>query len=91
MYSLALRRDGSLWATGENTDGQLGLQGSSNRNAWKKCLDEVVSMAAGVRHSVAIRRDGSLWGVGENKYGQLGTGDKKDRGTRHEWTKLPVR
>ncbi len=35
-YSLALKEDGSLWATGGNTSGQLGMGDIYDRKTWTK-------------------------------------------------------
>lgn len=76
-HSLALRRDGSLWAWGENQSGQLGAQGISKTNRpipvgtnthWRQ-------VAAGDGYSLALRNDHTLWAWGDNLRGQLGLGD----------------
>ncbi len=75
-YSLALRRDGTLWAWGYNTSGQLGTGTTTNQAAptqvgtattWRR-------LAAGDYHAAALRQDGTLWTWGNNYYGQLATG-----------------
>lgn len=75
-HSLAVKTDGTLWAWGSNSFGQLGL-GMTDDTAlptqvgkdtnWKK-------VSAGKLHSFAWKADGSLWGWGNNLYGQLGNG-----------------
>ena len=76
-HMLALRADGSLWAWGQNFQGQLGDGNAPTSqsapvpvgapNTWLR-------IAAGDRHSVAIRGDGTLWAWGTNSSGQLGDG-----------------
>jgi alpha-tubulin suppressor-like RCC1 family protein len=75
-HSLGIKADGSLWAWGNNTEGQLGdgtlvnrllpVQIGTARN-W-------VRVAAGPWHTFAVRADGTLWGWGRNAEGQLGNG-----------------
>lgn len=95
LYSLGIRSDGSLWAWGDNTSGQLGLGNQFSRNspasvaagsAWSR-------VSAGQVHSLGIRTDGGLWSWGKNDFGQLGLGeplqDKPDPtrvGTWLDWS-----
>ena len=70
----ALQTDGTLWAWGFNTNGELGngnnisystpIQIGFDKN-WKS-----------VSTSSAIKTDGTLWMWGPNQLGQLGTGDR---------------
>lgn len=78
-YSLAIKDDGSLWAWGENGDGQLG-DGSTTDNIFPKQIipSGVTAVAVGMNHSLAIKTDGSLWAWGNNEYGQLGNGTTTD-------------
>lgn len=80
-HSLFLRRDGTVWATGRNYYGQLGIgvMGLADRNvavqvmkADSTPLTDVVAIAAGGEHSLFLRRDGTVWAVGYNLWGQLG-------------------
>ncbi len=75
-YNLAVKSDGTLWAWGSNSMGQLGdgtildkspplLIGSDK--TW-------LAISPGREHSFAFKADGSLWGWGSNTEGQQGNG-----------------
>ncbi|MBK1644591.1 hypothetical protein CKO25_08000 [Thiocapsa imhoffii] len=78
-HSLALTRQGALWAWGSNQHGELGDGSVTHRPGPVSILDRVVAMAAGTNHSLAIRDDGSLWSWGNNEEGQLGDGTQSGR------------
>lgn len=67
--------DGSLRATGYNSDGQLGTGNTTSRSTFTQVLGSVNLTAAGDQYTLAQKTDGSLWATGENNYGQLGTGE----------------
>jgi alpha-tubulin suppressor-like RCC1 family protein len=72
-HSLFLKGDGSLWAMGENQQGELGDGTGLQRNAPREILSSnVTAIAAGDGHSLFLKNDGSLWGMGADGNGQLG-------------------
>ena len=75
-HSLFVKTDGSLWACGSNSYGQLGAgTGTTTKQPTpKKIMDDVISVSAKYEHSFIIKSDASLWVCGENDYGQLGDG-----------------
>ena len=87
--SLALRGDGTLWAWGANSLGQLGTGDQNARTAPARvgAASNWTAVACGPDdHCVALRSDGSLWSWGNNDHGQLGLGtadaDSHDTPTR---------
>jgi alpha-tubulin suppressor-like RCC1 family protein len=73
-HVLAVRSDGTLWAWGANTGGQLG----DGTKVSKDLPNQIgvrtnwIKAFAGGSHSLALRSDGTLWAWGLNTYGQLG-------------------
>lgn len=67
-------RNGTLWASGHNDEGQLGDGTTTNRTNPVQIgsAGDWVNVAAGESHSLAIKADGTLWAWGWNVYGQIG-------------------
>lgn len=80
-HTLAIKTDGTLWAWGRNTYGQLG----DGTNADKNIPTQIGSdnnwssiSAGGIDYldfSLAIKTDGTLWAWGRNNEAQLGNGN----------------
>lgn len=82
-FVVSIKSDGSLWAWGNNTDGQLG-DGTTTGHAAPAPVtvptaDPWTEVACGRAHAVALRADGSLWSWGANDDGQLGLGNNVAR------------
>ena len=82
-HTAAVKTDGTLWAWGVNTFGQIGDNTSGNVRTtpvttfaggtnWKQ-------VSSGDSYIAAIKTDGTLWTWGRNAYGQLGNGVTTDR------------
>ncbi len=82
-YSLALKRDGTVWAWGYNVFRQLGDGTQVDRATPVRVpgLSEIVAVSAGNSHSLALQKDGTVWAWGDNWYGQLGDGTREERAT----------
>lgn len=74
--------DGTVWAWGSNTYGQLGDNSTENRllpvqvhgEMDRGFLTGVTSVVCGPEHTLALLSDGTVWAWGRNNYGQLGNG-----------------
>lgn len=73
-HSMAVTKDGRLYAWGRNVQGQLGNGSRHPQNLPVFIMDNVIAIAAGDEHSMAITADGVLWGWGCNRFGQVGYG-----------------
>ena len=78
---LAAKTDGTLWAWGTNTSGQLGQGDVVNRSSPTQVgsLTTWKSVGAGYNSSIAVKTDGTLWTWGQNTAGQGGNGDVVQR------------
>ncbi len=65
-HTLALKQDGTVWAWGNNENGQLGYGSTINgyTPVQVQGLDSVVAISAGIDHSLALKSDGTVWAWG---------------------------
>jgi alpha-tubulin suppressor-like RCC1 family protein len=84
-----IKTDGTLWAIGNNSGGELGTGDMANRLSWTKVLFNVKgSIKAFPGYTLVLKNDDTLWGVGGGGYprgNQLGM-DTQPRTL--EWVKL---
>lgn len=77
-HSTAIRADGTLWAWGWNSSGQLGIgtatDGESSPIEVLGGFTDWCFTSGGRFSTSAIRTNGTLWSWGENSWGQLGDG-----------------
>lgn len=67
--------DNSLWSTGDNFTGELGIGSAGNNQIpWTQVDGEWSSVSCGLAHSVGLKTDGTLWAWGENSSGAVGDG-----------------
>ena len=80
-HSLAVRSDGTVWAWGGNSGGQLGLGNTTDALSPTQVpgLSNATQVAAGAGHSLIVRSDGTVAGWGQNGSGQLGDGTTTSR------------
>ena len=82
FHTAAIKTDGTLWAWGFNTSGQLGGNDTVRRSSpvqtiaggtnWKQ-------VACNRNLTVAVKTDGTLWTWGSNSYGMLGDNTTTNR------------
>ena len=86
-YTMYVDNKGTLWGTGDDTFGQLGLDprqgylisvyGFLSRSYLfqdYQVANNVVAVAAGALHTLFVQANGTLWGMGNNGSGQVGAG-----------------
>ncbi len=78
-HSLILKTDGTLFAFGKNSNGQLGDGTIVDHHTPVQIMTGVQNIAAGGIHSLILKTDGTLFACGWNANGQLGDGTTTDQ------------
>jgi alpha-tubulin suppressor-like RCC1 family protein len=81
-HTAAVRTNGTLWAWGSNTVGQLGDGTVTSRSSPVSVIGGFTNwcqVSAGDRHTAALRTNGTLWAWGCNGNGRLGDGTTTSR------------
>lgn len=94
-FTLALKQDGTLWAWGQNLNGQIGNGTDTDIDQHTPVqvgtANDWIEIYGGIRFALAKKSNGSLWAWGQNVYGQLGDGTTEDKnipvqvGTDTDW------
>ena len=83
--AFAVASNGTVWAWGTDTDGQLGDGGACGKSCTTPVQVETLSSPAqvtgGYAHSLAAASNGTVWAWGDNAYGQLGNGTTTNEST----------
>jgi alpha-tubulin suppressor-like RCC1 family protein len=80
-YTLVRKNDGTVWAWGNNYNGQLGNMAVAPYSAMPVQtlnMAGAVAIVSGGDHSLALKGDGTVWSWGHNWCGQLGNGTYAD-------------
>jgi alpha-tubulin suppressor-like RCC1 family protein len=74
-HSVILKTDGTVWVTGSNYYGQLGIGAISDticEPIQVLSIPEIIKISCGYSHTLLLDIDGNVWAMGNNEYGQLG-------------------
>jgi alpha-tubulin suppressor-like RCC1 family protein len=81
-HSSAIKTDGTLWTWGQNTDGQLGDNTTTNKSSPVQTIAASTNwkqVSCNGMHTTAIKTDGTLWTWGQGINAQLGNGVSSSR------------
>ena len=73
-FSLAVKTDGTLWAWGDNFDGQLGLNDQNIDRSSPIQVGALTNWSGVFARTTALKTDGTLWAWGANARGEVGDG-----------------
>ena len=76
-HTVAIKKDGSLWAWGGNVTGNLGLNDTYDRSSPVQVIGSATNWRVAealANCTLAIKNDGTLWTWGNDTYGMLGQG-----------------
>ena len=98
-YTIAIKSDGTLWAWGNNTYGQLGDGTTIDKLTPVQIgtSSDWTDISCGLNHNMALKANGTLWSWGRNLYGQLGDGTTVNKtvptqvGTETNWVSIETR
>ncbi|XP_055500570.1 X-linked retinitis pigmentosa GTPase regulator-like isoform X1 [Leucoraja erinacea] len=80
-HTLIWTEQGNIYATGDNSEGQLGLGDNQERTTFQRVeyftgKGKIKQLAAGSNISAALTEDGNLFMWGDNSEGQIGLGSE---------------
>ena len=84
FYALILKNDGTLWGSGKNDYGEMGLESISGTATFTQITtntDDIKQVYCGASHNFILKNDDTLWSCGYNGNGNLGLGDTSYRTT----------
>jgi alpha-tubulin suppressor-like RCC1 family protein len=91
QFAVALKKDGTVWAWGDNSHGQLGKGDNfpSSSPLQVPGPSSIVKVVAGGFHVLALRADGAVFAWGLNSSGQIGNNSQIDSLVPVQVTGLP--
>jgi len=102
LRSFIIKNDGTLWGTGNNSFGCLGI---NSTNASTNIITQIgtannwLKIVSSTTHTVGLKEDGTLWGWGQNDDYELGQGQGNNYlsqltpiqiGTDNHWVDVAV-
>ena len=97
--SFVVKTDGTLWGTGTNGTGNLGLGNKTNKSSWTQEIlgkTDWASVTCNQGSTMAIDKSGRLWACGDNIFGILGLGNISQKssfvqvGTATDWASVSL-
>jgi len=76
-HFIGVRTNGTLWGSGENGQGRLGDNTTTDRSSPVSVVGgftDWCQVSAGYSHSIGLRQNGTVWAWGNNATGRLGDG-----------------
>jgi alpha-tubulin suppressor-like RCC1 family protein len=89
-HNLYLQPNGSVWAWGLNSSGQIGDGTTTTRKSPVQLttLTGMEAVSSGTAYSLALKNDGTVWAWGLNTSGQLGDGTTTQQTSPEQLTTL---
>src|ERR1035437_5111623 len=80
--TIALKSDGTVWATGHNSRGELGVGDVIDRGVPVQMIGMtgITAITSGGETSFALKNNGTVWGCGINADGEIGNGTQSTTG-----------
>ena len=75
LFTIVQKKDNTLWCTGYNGNGQLGLGHNNNISVFTQITDmgtDVKQIACGNQYVLLLKNDGTVWAAGNNQNYQCG-------------------
>lgn len=87
-HALILKHDGTVYATGDNQYGQLGLGTTTDQTTFTQVqIDNVKDIFASSNSTFILKNNGELYAAGRNDVGELGIGDMTNKTS---FTQVPI-
>ena len=83
--SFLVKTDNTLWASGNNEYGQMGVGNTTGASTFKQVFTDVGTVTGSFGLTMVRRTDGTIWVAGNNTYGAFGDGTTTSSLT---WKKL---